>query len=197
MVAERGPRRIVVDLLSMEPKWPATELPCGACRHLGLRRRPTMPELSVYKDDLITVKVPAYLRIKKPDPRAKEIAWYFVADRRKCKKPQIEGLLVILVDRETADTIRLNSLTVKPMDWQGVKQKIIRRGEPDFLPRGVEFLSGSYNTINGDINYHYDLLFPKGGHLVHVDISGQDDLSKFDTLCKGIVLSIRLTDDKK
>jgi hypothetical protein len=152
-----------------------------------------MSETPLYKDELLSIRVPAYLRRKKPDARAKEAAWYFVVDHRQRNNSDIDGLLITFVSKEMADAIRFNLLTLKPTDWHGVEQKIVRRGEPVRFPEGLELLSSSHNTINGDVNYRYNLLFQSRGDWVHVDISGQNNLIKFDALCQEITSSIHLT----
>src|SRR4051794_20779740 len=121
-----------------------------------------------HEDKELSMRVPRYLRPKKG-------IRYFAAAGKQSKEPGIFAMAVDLPNAESAGAVRNNLLSVNPIDWQGVQQRVIRRGKPDYLHDGVELLSSSYNTVNSDVLYEYAVLFTAGGRNVYCSMSGRGE----------------------
>jgi hypothetical protein len=137
----------------------------------------------------------ADLRMRIPsDLKGRRRRRYF---ERSPEQWSLPGLLFVAIDilsnSESFDSVKEALLTAPSGDWLGVQQRVIRRGAPAFVPQGLEILASSFNTVNGDLFYDYDVLFPMKGRYVYALFFGRGgDIEDFERACKEIILSIEL-----
>ena len=139
-----------------------------------------------YDDGALAMRLPVYLRQKKG-------IRFFAPDRRRDKDPAVFALAVDLVSgEERAEAIRDALRTAKPSDWMGVQRRNLRLGATPSFEGGLELLSTSFNTINGDTVHDYHIIFPRSKVYVYMTVGGKGDVASFDAACPEIASGIRL-----
>jgi hypothetical protein len=139
-----------------------------------------------YSDSEIRIRLPEYVRQKK--------GRYFAASGRGKGARMILGVAVDIIDSDGhAASLRDNLVTARFIDWAGVQQRAVRRGETQYVAGGYELLSMSYNPLDHKILYNYTIILNSGGRWVYVAMHGQGEMEAFDDACHEIVSSIQLT----
>jgi hypothetical protein len=140
-----------------------------------------------YKDAELSMRIPSYLRPKKG-------MRFFAARSNKDKHRPLLNMAVEFPDENFTKAIWSTIFNAKPSEWMGVRQRIVRRGKATYLADGLELLSSSNNTTNGDV-HDYHVVFLAGRHRVHATFLGQGNLDVFDSLCREIVSGMRVNDE--
>jgi len=141
-----------------------------------------------YRDQEMTMSLPSYLRPKKG-------MRYFAPHRPKARGPGVLSVAVELLREEhRTDAIRRTLIQARDVSWLDVDERVLQKGKPAYLPDGLELLSSSHNSANGDVFHTYHVLFPLCSVYVYVTVFGNGDLDDFTALCRTMVASVRVED---
>lgn len=147
-----------------------------------------MNNLALFKDELLTILMPSYLKPKKG-------IRYFVADHRRAKNPEVEAIAIdVPIGHERAcDLIDILSRT-QTFDWGDVKYRTLVMGEVHEKGKGFEVLTHSFNSATNANVIVYNRLFCLTCNKIYAyaTIYKNGKIDGFHDLCIQIIRSAKL-----
>ena len=61
----------------------------------------------------------------------------------------------MLREEHRTDAIRRTLIQARDVSWLDVDERVLQKGKPAYLPDGLELLSSSHNSANGDVFHTY------------------------------------------